>query len=230
MDIVEVKSLYKIYGKGDTKVTAVCNVNLNIKRGQFVSIIGESGSGKSTLLHMLGGIDKPSKGNVFIEGENIYEYNDDKLSGLRRKKIGFIFQDYNLIPMLSVEENIKMPILLDDKKVDEKFVNDLMTELKLDIRKKHMPFELSGGQQQRVSIARALSNNPEIILADEPTGNLDKKSSEEVIFLLSSLVKKYGKTLILITHDMELANLADRVIKIEDGVIISDEVIKNEKL
>lgn len=227
MEILRVENLSKVYGKKGTEIQAVNNMNFSVNKGEFVAIIGASGSGKSTLLNLIGGIDAPSNGKVIIDGQDMYKLNDDKLSALRRRKIGFIFQSYNLIPVLTVEENIKMPILLDDNKPDKKYIQELMSLLGLEDRKNHLPNELSGGQQQRVSIARALSNNPSIILADEPTGNLDKKNGSEVIALLTAAVKKYSQTLILITHDMEIANLADRVIQIEDGMIISDEVIKN---
>ena len=227
MEILRVENLSKVYGKKGTEIQAVNNMNFSVNKGEFVAIIGASGSGKSTLLNLIGGIDAPSNGKVIIDGQDMYKLNDDKLSALRRRKIGFIFQSYNLIPVLTVEENIKMPILLDDNKPDKKYIQELMSLLGLEDRKNHLPNELSGGQQQRVSIARALSNNPSIILADEPTGNLDKKNGSEVITLLTAAVKKYSQTLILITHDMEIANLADRVIQIEDGMIISDEVIKN---
>ena len=226
MEILRVDNLKKVYGKKGTEIAAVNNMNFSINKGEFVAIIGASGSGKSTLLNLIGGIDSPSDGRVIIDGQDIYKLNDDKLSALRRRKIGFIFQSYNLIPVLTVEENIKMPVLLDDNKPDKKYIQELMSLLGLEDRKNHLPNELSGGQQQRVSIARALANNPSIILADEPTGNLDKKNGSEVITLLSAAVKKYSQTLILITHDIEIANLADRVIQIEDGIIISDEVTK----
>jgi len=227
MEILRVENLSKVYGKKSTEIQAVNNMNFSVNKGEFVAIIGASGSGKSTILNLIGGIDAPSNGKVIIDGQDMYTLNDDKLSALRRRKIGFIFQSYNLIPVLTVEENIKMPILLDDNKPEKKYIQELMSLLGLEDRKNHLPNELSGGQQQRVSIARALANNPSIILADEPTGNLDKKNGSEVIRLLTSTVKKYSQTLILITHDMEIANLADRVIQIEDGKIISDEVIKN---
>ena len=227
MEILRIENLSKVYGKKGTEIQAVNNMNFSVNKGEFIAIIGASGSGKSTLLNLIGGIDAPSNGKVIIDGQDMYTLNDDKLSALRRRKIGFIFQSYNLIPVLTVEENIKMPILLDDNKPEKKYIQELMSMLGLEDRKNHLPNELSGGQQQRVSIARALSNNPSIILADEPTGNLDKKNGSEVIALLTATVKKYSQTLILITHDMEIANLADRVIQIEDGMIISDEVIKN---
>lgn len=228
MEILKVENLCKEYGIGDNKVQAIKNMNFTVEKGEFVCIVGASGSGKSTLLHLIGGMDKPTNGKVIVDGENIYSLDDDKLSAFRRRKVGFIFQSYNLIPVLTAEENINMTVLLDDKKPDKKYIDGLIDTLNLSNRKNHLPNELSGGQQQRVSIARALANNPSIILADEPTGNLDRKSSQEVMELLIATVKKFNKTLILITHDIEIANLANRVIKIEDGEIVSDEVIKYE--
>ena len=228
MEILKVENLCKEYGSGDNKVQAIKNMNFTVEKGEFVCIVGASGSGKSTLLHLIGGMDKPTNGKVIVDGENIYSLDDNKLSAFRRRKVGFIFQSYNLIPVLTAEENINMTVLLDDKKPDKKYIDGLIDILNLSNRKNHLPNELSGGQQQRVSIARALANNPSLILADEPTGNLDRKSSQEVMKLLIATVKKFNKTLILITHDIEIANLADRVIKIEDGEIVSDEVIKYE--
>lgn len=228
MEIVKVQNLSKIYGENSIEIKAVNNMNFSVNKGEFVVIIGASGSGKSTLLNLLGGIDVPSSGKVIIDGEDIYTLNDEKLSELRRRKIGFVFQNYNLIPVLTVEENINMPVLLDDKKPDRTYIDGIINMLGLEERKDHFPNQLSGGQQQRVSIGRALANKPSIILADEPTGNLDKKNGKEVITLLSKAIKNYSQTLILITHDMEIANLADRIIHIEDGKIILDEVIKNE--
>lgn len=228
MEILKVESLCKEYGIGDNKVQAIKNMNFTVKKGEFICIVGASGSGKSTLLHLIGGMDKPTNGKVIVDGENIYSLDDNKLSAFRRRKVGFIFQSYNLIPVLTAEENINMTVLLDDKKPDKKYIDGLIDTLNLSDRKNHLPNELSGGQQQRVSIARALANNPSFILADEPTGNLDRKNSQEVMELLIATVKKFNKTLILITHDIEIANLADRVIKIEDGEIVSDEVIKYE--
>jgi putative ABC transport system ATP-binding protein len=230
MEIIRVENLSKIYGEKGTEIKAVDNMNFSVNKGEFVAIIGASGSGKSTLLNLLGGIDAPSDGKVIIDGEDIFTLNDDKLSELRRVKIGFVFQNYNLIPVLTVEENINMPILLDDKKPDKEYINELIKMLGLEERKDHFPNQLSGGQQQRVSIGRALSNKTSIILADEPTGNLDKKNGNEVITLLSKAIKKYSQTLIVITHDMEIANLADRIIHIEDGKIVLDEVVKNGKV
>lgn len=228
MEILKVENLCKEYGIGDNKVQAIKNMNFTVEKGEFVCIVGASGSGKSTLLHLIGGMDKPTNGKVIVDGEDIYSLDDNKLSAFRRRKVGFIFQSYNLIPVLTAEENINITVLLDNKKPDKKYIDGLIDTLNLSNRKNHLPNELSGGQQQRVSIARALANNPSLILADEPTGNLDRKNSQEVMELLIATVKKFNKTLILITHDIEIANLADRVIKIEDGEIVSDEVIKYE--
>ena len=222
MKILTLKNLTKVYGKGDTAVTAVDHMGLEIEKGQFVSIVGTSGSGKSTLLHLIGGVDTPTEGEVIIDGDNIYELNDNNRSILRRRKIGFIFQQYNLIPVLTVEENIKMPLLLDGNKVDQKKIDEIIEKLGLTERKNHLPNQLSGGQQQRVAIGRALANNPTVIIADEPTGNLDKKNSEEVMELLCKCVKDEGQTLILVTHEPDIAAMADRIIHLEDGQIISD--------
>ena len=226
MTLIEVKNLNKIYGSGEAEVKALKNINLNIEQGEFVAIVGQSGSGKSTLLHLIGGIDIPSSGEVIIDGKNIYKLKEKELSILRRRKLGFIFQFFNLIPVLTAQENIEMPVLLDNEKIDKKYMNELLRILGLEERKNNYPSQLSGGQQQRVSIGRALANKPSIILADEPTGNLDSKNSKEVLELLKYCAKKYNQTLILITHDINIAKSADRVITIEDGEIISDEVIK----
>ena len=226
MTLIEVKNLNKIYGSGETEVKALKNINLNIEQGEFVAIVGQSGSGKSTLLHLIGGADIPSSGEVIIDGKNIYKLKEKELSILRRRKLGFIFQFFNLIPVLTAQENIEMPVLLDNEKIDKKYMNELLRILGLEERKNNYPSQLSGGQQQRVSIGRALANKPSIILADEPTGNLDSKNSKEVLELLKYCAKKYNQTLILITHDINIAKSADRVITIEDGEITSDEVIK----
>lgn len=226
MTLIEVKKLNKIYGSGEAEVKALKNINLNIEQGEFVAIVGQSGSGKSTLLHLIGGVDIPSSGEVIIDGKNIYKLKEKELSILRRRKLGFIFQFFNLIPVLTAQENIEMPVLLDNEKIDKKYMNELLRILGLEERKNNYPSQLSGGQQQRVSIGRALANKPSIILADEPTGNLDSKNSKEVLELLKYCAKKYNQTLILITHDINIAKSADRVITIEDGEIISDEVIK----
>ena len=223
MEILKIENLCKTYGKGENKVNAVDNVSLSIEKGEFVAIVGASGSGKSTLLHLIGGVDKPTSGKVFIDGVDIYKMSDDELSIFRRRQIGLIYQFYNLIPILNVCENITLPCLLDSNKVDNKRLDELLKVLNLEKRKNHLPNVLSGGQQQRVSIARAIINNPAIVLADEPTGNLDSEASEEIISLLKLSNKKYNQTIIMITHDLEIASIADRVITVEDGKIIKDE-------
>jgi len=228
MEILKVENLNKTYGTGENKVEALKNINLSVNKGEFVAIVGASGSGKSTLLHLLGGLDRPTTGNVVIDGESIYDYKEEKLAVFRRRKIGFVFQSYNLLPILDVEENIALPALLDNDKVDKVYLDELINILGLSSRKTHLPSELSGGQQQRVSIGRAVFNKPSIILADEPTGNLDTKSSKDVIELLKFTAKKYNQTLILITHDVNIATMADRVITIEDGEIISDKNLKTD--
>lgn len=227
MEILKVKNLSKIYGKGDNEVKALNNINLSINKGEFVAIVGASGSGKSTLLHLLGGLDIPTSGKVVIDGESIYDYKEEKLAIFRRRKIGFVFQFFNLIPVLDVEENIALPALMDDDKVDKNYLKEIIKLLGLENRKNHLPSELSGGQQQRVSIGRALLNKPAIILADEPTGNLDSKTSKEVMELLKFTAKKYSQTLILITHDINIASMADRIVTIQDGEILSDKYVKN---
>ena len=226
MALIEVKNLSKVYGSGEAEVKALKNINLNIEQGEFVAIVGPSGSGKSTLLHLIGGVDKPSSGEVIIKGESIYKLKEKELAILRRRKLGFVFQFFNLIPVLTAEENIEMPVLLDNGKIDKNYMNELLKLLGLEERRNHHPSELSGGQQQRVSIGRALANKPSIILADEPTGNLDSKNSKEVLELLKYCAKKYNQTLILITHDINIAKSADRFITIEDGQITTDEVNK----
>jgi putative ABC transport system ATP-binding protein len=227
MEVVKIENLNKTYGKGENKVEALKNINLSINKGEFLAIVGASGSGKSTLLHLLGGLDKPTNGKVVIDGESIYDYKEENLAIFRRRKIGFIFQFFNLIPVLDVEENISLPALLDNDKVDKKYLDEIVELLGLKERIRHLPSELSGGQQQRVSIGRALLNKPSIVLADEPTGNLDSKNSKEVIELLKFTARKYNQTLILITHDVNIASMADRVITIQDGEIISDEHLKS---
>lgn len=222
MEILKVENLTKIYGKDTTKVTALDNVSFSVEKGEFVAIVGASGSGKSTLLHLIGGVDRPTSGKVYIEGQDIYNFNDDKLAIFRRRQIGLIYQFYNLIPILNVEENITLPLDLDNRKVDKKELNDLIHLLGLERRKDHLPNELSGGQQQRTSIGRALITRPAIILADEPTGNLDSKSSEEIVELLKKSNMEYKQTIIMITHNMEIAKVADRIIKIEDGKIVKE--------
>lgn len=228
MEILRVENLNKSYGKGDTKVEALKNINLSVNKGDFVAIVGASGSGKSTLLHLLGGLDRPTSGKVIIDGESIYDYKEDRLAIFRRRKVGFIFQFFNLIPVLDVEENIALPAIMDNDKVDKVYLDEIIHVLGLDDRRTHLPSELSGGQQQRVSIGRALLNKPSIIFADEPTGNLDSKNSREVIELLKYTAKKYNQTLILITHDVNIADLADRAITVEDGAIVSDKFLKNK--
>ncbi len=223
MEILKVENLCKIYGKGENEVKAVDNVSFSVEKGEFVAIVGASGSGKSTLLHLLGGVDRPTSGKVFIDGEDIYKLSDDQLAIFRRRQVGLIYQFYNLIPILNVEENITLPCNLDGKQVEQAKLDELLKTLKLENRRKHLPNELSGGQQQRVSIGRAIINNPAIMLADEPTGNLDSKSSEEIISLLRLSNKKYNQTVIIITHDEKIALEADRVITIDDGKIIKDE-------
>lgn len=223
MEILKVENLTKEYGKKDTKVVALDNISFSVEKGEFVAIVGASGSGKSTLLHMLGGVDRPTSGKVFIDGEDIYKFNNDELAIFRRRQVGLIYQFYNLIPILNVEENISLPCRLDRKEVDKKRLEDLLKLLGIEKRKNHLPNELSGGQQQRVSIGRAIINDPAIILADEPTGNLDSKASREIIDLLKISNKKYNQTLIVITHDENIALEADRIITIEDGKIIKDE-------
>lgn len=220
MKIIKVENLSKIYGKGDAKVVALDNISFEVEEGEFIAIIGPSGSGKSTLLHSIAGLEKPTSGKVFFYDKNIYEMNKKELTILRRQKIGIIYQFYNLIPTLNVEENILLPIQLDKKKVDKQKFEEIVKFLNLDNRKKHLPNELSGGQQQKVAIGRALMINPTIILADEPTGNLDSKSSSEIIELLKKTNKEYNQTIMMITHNMEIAKQADRIIKIEDGRFI----------
>ena len=223
MEILRVENLNKIYGKGDNQVKAVDNVSFSVEKGEFVAIIGASGSGKSTLLHLIGGVDRPTSGKVFIEGKDIYSLNDDNLAIFRRRQIGLIYQFYNLIPVLNVAENITLPTKLDGRDVDERRLDELLKTLGLEKRKYNLPNQLSGGQQQRVSIGRAIINEPALMLADEPTGNLDSKASEEIISLLKLSNKKYNQTVIVITHDEKIALEADRIITIDDGKIIKDE-------
>jgi len=226
MEILRVENLSKVYGKGETEVKALENVSFSVEKGQFVAIIGPSGSGKSTLLHILGGVDKPSSGKVYVDGTDVYAQNDEQLAIFRRRQVGLIYQFYNLIPVLNVTENITLPVLMDGQKVNENRLKELLHVLKLEERQKHLPNQLSGGQQQRVSIGRALMNAPAVVLADEPTGNLDSKNSQEIVELLKLSNKKYNQTLIMITHDENIALQADRIIAIEDGKIIRDEVIR----
>ena len=220
MEILRTENLTKIYGKGNAKVVALNNVSFSVEKGEFVAIVGASGSGKSTLLHLLGGVDRPTSGKVFIDGKDIFNFNDDKLAIFRRRQIGLIYQFYNLIPILDVEENITLPLLLDNREIDKSILDDVINKMGLQDRRNHLPHELSGGQQQRVSIGRALITNPTIILADEPTGNLDSKAISEIVELLKRANREYKQTVILITHNMEIAKLADRVLKLADGKIV----------
>lgn len=228
MEIIRTIDLCKTYGKGDLKVEALKNINISIEKGQFVAIVGPSGSGKSTLLHILGGLDKATSGKIIINNQDIFSFSEEKLSVFRRRNIGFIFQFYNLIPVLNIEENIALPLMLDNIEIEKEYLEELLQILDLKERRKHIPSQLSGGQQQRVSIGRALAYKPPIILADEPTGNLDSKNSREVIELLRYSAKKYHQTLILITHDLNIAEQADRIIRIEDGEIAKNEVVRND--
>ena len=226
MEILKVENLKKTYGKGNTLVKALDGISFTVNKGEFVAIVGASGSGKSTLLHLLGGVDRPTSGKIIIDGEDIYKLNETNLAIFRRRQVGLIYQFYNLIPILNVEENMTLPILLDGKKPDEAYLLELIETLGLENRINHLPNELSGGQQQRVSIGRALMNRPALLLADEPTGNLDSKASRDIVELLKLSNKKYKQTIIMITHDHNLALNADRIITIDDGKIISDELVK----
>ncbi|NEZ42259.1 ABC transporter ATP-binding protein [Paenibacillus alvei] len=223
MEVVRMENVVKSYGEGNSRVDALKGITLSIQQGEFVSIVGVSGSGKSTLLQILGGLDRPTSGQVFIGENSIYNYSDNELSIFRRRKVGFIFQFFNLIPVLNVQENIALPTILDNEQVDMTYLDEIIETLGLQERKTHLPSELSGGQQQRVSIGRALINRPHLILADEPTGNLDTKNTKEVMDLLRLTAKKYNQTIVLITHDLSIASASDRVITIEDGSIISDQ-------
>ena len=225
MEILRVENLSKIYGRGDTAVRALDNVTFSVQKGEFLAIIGPSGSGKSTLLHILGGVDVPTSGKVYIDGTDVYSLSETNLAIFRRRQIGLIYQFFNLIPVLNVEENITLPLLLDGRKVDPRHLRELVPTLGLEKRLSHLPNQLSGGQQQRVSIGRALVNDPALVLADEPTGNLDSKNSAEIINLLRLYNKTYNQTLIVITHDEKIALQADRILGIEDGRIARDEVI-----
>ena len=222
MEILKVENLCKQYGKGENKVTALDNVSFTVNKGEFVAIVGASGSGKSTLLHLIGGVDRPTSGKVFIDGKDIYKFNDDELAIFRRRQVGLIYQFYNLIPILNVEENITLQLKLDNKNIDKQRLDELIKVLGLEERRTHLPNELSGGQQQRTSIGRAMITNPAIILADEPTGNLDSKASDEIVTLLKKSNKDYKQTIIMITHNLEIAKVADRIIKIEDGKIVEE--------
>ena len=220
MEILKVENLSKIYGKGETHVVALDNISFSVNKGEFVAIVGASGSGKSTLLHLIGGVDRPTSGKVYIDGKDIYKFTDDELAIFRRRQVGLIYQFYNLIPILNVEENILLPLNLDNREVNKQVLEDLITLLGLKDRRYHLPSELSGGQQQRTSIGRAMITNPSIILADEPTGNLDTKASEEIVTLLKKSNKDYKQTIIMITHNIEIAKQADRIINIADGKIL----------
>ena len=219
MEILRTEHLTKIYGKGDNQVIAVNDVSFSVEQGEFVAIVGSSGSGKSTLLHLLGGVDRPTSGKVFVQGEDVYQMNSDQLAIFRRRQVGLIYQFYNLIPILNVKENITLPCELDGRKVDEERLAELIADLGLSDRVNHLPNQLSGGQQQRVSIGRALINRPAIVLADEPTGNLDSKSSDEIVELLKISNRKYDQTIIMITHNLEIAKTADRILRVSDGVL-----------
>ena len=226
MEVLRVENLSKIYGQGENEVRALDDVSFSVEKGQFVAIVGPSGSGKSTLLHILGGVDRPTSGKVFLEEQDVFAQNEDQLAIFRRRQVGLIYQFYNLIPVLNVTENITLPVLMDGRKVNLERLNALLATLNLKGREKHLPNQLSGGQQQRVSIGRALMNSPAVVLADEPTGNLDSKNSQEIVELLKLSNKQYGQTLIVITHDENIALQADRIITIEDGKITRDEVIR----
>ena len=226
MEILRVENLTKVYGKGENEVRALDGVSFSVEKGAFVAVIGPSGSGKSTLLHILGGVDRPTGGKVFMDGKDVYAQNEEQLAIFRRRQVGLIYQFYNLIPVLNVTENITLPVLMDGQKVNQNRLAELMTPLKLTGRENHLPNQLSGGQQQRVSIGRALMNAPAVVLADEPTGNLDSKSSREIVELLKVSNEKYGQTLLVITHDESIALQADRILSIEDGKITRDEVIR----
>ena len=222
MEILRTEHLTKIYGKGDNQVIAVNDVSFSVGQGEFVAIVGSSGSGKSTLLHLLGGVDRPTSGKVFVQGEDVYQMNSDQLAIFRRRQVGLIYQFYNLIPILNVKENITLPCELDGRKVDEERLAELIADLGLSDRVNHLPNQLSGGQQQRVSIGRALINRPAIVLADEPTGNLDSKSSDEIVELLKISNRKYDQTIIMITHNLEIAKTADRILTMEDGRLVRE--------
>ena len=221
MTILETQGLTKIYGSGETAVHALRGVDLTVENGEFVAIVGTSGSGKSTLLHMLGGLDRPTAGKVLVDGQDIFALKDEALTIFRRRRVGFVFQSYNLVPMLSVYENIVLPIQLDGAKVDEDYVSEVIRTLGLSDRLHSLPNQLSGGQQQRVAIARALATKPAIVLADEPTGNLDSKTSQDVLGLMKVTSQRFGQTMVMITHNEEIAQLADRVVRVEDGRIVT---------
>ena len=226
MELMQIQHLSKVYGQGENQVRAVDDISFTVEKGQFLAIIGPSGSGKSTLLHILGGVDRPTSGKVFVDGQDVYAQNEDQLAIFRRRQVGLIYQFYNLIPVLNVVENMTLPVLMDGRQVNQERLEELLDVLGLRGREKHLPNQLSGGQQQRVSIGRALMNAPAVVLADEPTGNLDSKNSQEIVKLLKMSNKKYGQTLVIITHDENIALQAHRVIAIEDGRITRDERIR----
>ena len=226
MEILRVEDLTKVYGKGANEVHALDHVSFSVKKGEFTAIIGSSGSGKSPLLHLIGGVDRPTSGKVYVDGTDVYAQNEDALAVFRRRQVGLIYQFYNLIPVLNVRENITLPVLMDGRDVNEERVEELLSVLKLKRRERHLPNQLSGGQQQRVSIGRALMNAPAIVLADEPTGNLDSKNSQEIMQLLRYSNEKYNQTMLVITHDENIALQADRILSLEDGRIVKDEVIR----
>ena len=226
MEILKVEDLTKVYGSGANEVRALDHVSFTVKKGEFTAIVGSSGSGKSTLLHLIGGVDTPTSGKVYVDGTDVYAQNEDALAVFRRRQVGLIYQFYNLIPVLSVRENITLPVLMDGRDVNEERVEELLSVLKLKRRENHLPNQLSGGQQQRVSIGRALMNAPALLLADEPTGNLDSKNSREIMQLLRYSNEKYHQTMLVITHDEDIAHQADRILSLEDGRIVRDEVIR----
>lgn len=226
MELMQIQHLSKVYGQGENQVRAVDDISFTVEKGEFLAIIGPSGSGKSTLMHILGGVDRPTSGKVFVDGQDVYAQNEDQLAIFRRRQVGLIYQFYNLIPVLNVVENMTLPVLMDGRQVNQERLEELLDVLGLRGREKHLPNQLSGGQQQRVSIGRALMNAPAVVLADEPTGNLDSKNSQEIVELLKMSNKKYGQTLVIITHDENIALQAHRVIAIEDGRITRDERIR----
>ena len=229
MEIMRIEHLSKVYGSGENAVRAVNDISFSIERGEFLAIIGPSGSGKSTLLHILGGVDRPTEGNVYLDGQDVYAQDEDRLAIFRRRQVGLIYQFYNLIPVLNVVENMMLPVLMDGRKVNQKWLNELLNTLGLCGREKNLPNQLSGGQQQRVSIGRALMNSPSVVLADEPTGNLDSKNSQEIMELLKTCNREYDQTLVVITHDESIAMQADRIIAIDDGRIVRDERIREAR-
>ncbi len=226
MELLRIEHLTKVYGQGDNEVRALDDISFTVEKGQFLAIVGPSGSGKSTLLHILGGVDRPTSGKVYLDGQDVFAQKEDQLAIFRRRQVGLIYQFYNLIPVLNVRENLSLPVLMDGRKVDEAYLQELVSILGLTDREHHLPNQLSGGQQQRVSIGRALMNSPAVVLADEPTGNLDSKNSQEIMELLKLSNRRYGQTLIVITHDESIALQADRILTMEDGKIVKDQVIR----